>query len=168
MAEVLGVLNHPHPTVEAVRALKDAGFRELEVYSPVPSHEIEEAVDRGPSRVRLWTLIGGLAGVTTGYGFTIWTSYDWPMVIGGKPFASVPAYTVIAFELTILFGGVLTVLGLLLHGMLSSARKGPTLYRPTFSADEFGCLVSCHADQIPRVREILEGAGCREVRVVEG
>jgi hypothetical protein len=167
MAEVLGILKHPHPTVEAVRALRETGFEELEVFSPVPSHEIEGALDRGPSRVRLWTLIGGLTGVTAGYAFTIWTAYSWPLVVGGKPFASIPAYTVIAFELTILFGGVLTVLGLIAHGMLQTARRGPTFYRPTFSEDEFGCLVRCHTDQIARVQEILTRAGCTEVRVVQ-
>lgn len=167
MAEVLGVLSNPHATVGALESLKGAGFENLEVYSPVPSHEIEEAVERGPSRVRLWTLIGGLSGVTLGYFITIWTSYDWPLVIGGKPFASVPAYTVIAFELTILLGGVLTVLGLITHGMALTARRHAA-YRPAFSSDEFGCLVRCHSDQIPRVEELLRGAGSTEVRVVEG
>ena len=168
MAEVLGILTHPRKAVSAVRRLKDAGFHDLEVFSPVPSHEIEEAIGRGPSRVRLWTLIGGLAGVTSGYAFTIWTAYEWPMVIGGKPLASIPAYTIIAFELTILFGGVLTVLGLLFHGLWGTAGPDPSVYRPSFSEDEFGCLVRCHRDHILRVQEILSGAECTEVRVVQG
>jgi hypothetical protein len=167
MATVLGVLTHPHATVGAIESLKGAGFEDVDVYSPVPSHEIEEAFDAGPSPVRVWTLVGGLTGVTLGYLMQIWMAYDWPLVIGGKPFASIPAYTVIAFELTILIGGVLTVLGLLTHGMLLAMRK-PTAYRPTFTAGEFGCLVGCHSDQIRRVQEILEQAGCTEVRVVEG
>ncbi len=170
MAEVLGILTQPSSTVAAIEKLKETGFTDLEVYSPIPSHAIEEAVDPRPSPVRAWTLIGGLTGVTIGYAFTIWTSYDWPLVVGGKPFASIPAYTIIAFELTILLGGVLTVLGMLTHGMLKTARKakGPSIYRPSFSSDEFGCLVRCHEDQIPRVQEILNGAGCTEVRVVQG
>ena len=168
MAEVMGILTHPHATVEAVRKLKEAGFEDLEVYSPSPSHEIEEVMARGPSRVRLWTLIGGLTGVTVGYTFTIWSSYDWPLVVGGKPFASIPAYTIIAFELTILLGGVLTVLGMITHGILRAARRAPSVYRPSFSVDEFGCVVRCHEDQISRVREILTGSGCTEVRVVQG
>ena len=117
--------------------------------------------------MRLWTLLGGLTGVSLGYLMTIWMAYDWPLVIGGKPFASIPAYTVIAFELTILIGGVLTVLGLVTHGMVLTAGRKPA-YRPSFSNDEFGCVVRCHADQIPRVQELLRGAGCTEVRVVEG
>jgi hypothetical protein len=167
MAEVLGVLGHPHATVGAIESLKGAGFKDLEIYSPVPSHEIEHAVGKGPSRVRAWTLVGGLTGVTLGYTATIWMSYDWPLVIGGKPFASVPAYTVIAFELTILIGGILTVLGMIAHGILTTL-KGHEIYRPSFSLDEFGCLVRCHTDQIPRVQELLTQAGCSEVRVVQG
>jgi molybdopterin-containing oxidoreductase family membrane subunit len=167
MASVLGVLRHPSPTVAAIRRLKGAGFDDLEVYSPVPSHEIEEAIGKGPSRVRLWTLIGGLTGATLGYTFTIWTSYDWPLVVGGKPFMSVPAYTVIAYELNILLGGVLTVLGLITHGILMTIKPHP-VYRPSFTQDEFGCVVRCHRDQIERVRGLLSEAGCAEVRVVEG
>ena len=167
MAEVLGILATPRLTLGVIESLKDAGFGDVEVYSPVPSHEIEHAVGKGASRVRLWTLIGGLAGATAGYLMTIWMSYDWPLVVGGKPFASIPAYTVIAFELTILFGGVLTVLGLITHGLLMTAKRH-TAYRPAFSEAQFGCLVRCHVDHIPRVQELLRMAGSTEVRVVEG
>jgi hypothetical protein len=167
MATVLGVLETPQATSGAIGLLKSSGFADLEVYSPIPSPEIEAALDRGPSKVRVYTLIGGLTGVTLGYTMTIWMSYDWPMVIGGKPFASIPAYTVIAFELTILFGVLLTIAGFFLHGMiLPSADKGA--YRPSFSSDEFGCLVTCHTDQIARVQELLRRGGCTEVRVLEG
>jgi hypothetical protein len=167
MASVLGILGSPSATSGAVGLLRSSGFNDLEVYSPVPSPEIEAVVARGPSRVRLWTLIGGLTGVTLGYVMTIWMSYNWAMVIGGKPFASIPPYTIIAFELTILFGVVLTVAGLLIHGLLlPPGDRGA--YRPSFSSDEFGCLVICHSDQIPRVQELLTRVGCTEVRVLEG
>ena len=167
MAEILGILSRPDHTVDAIEKLQGAGYRDLEIYSPVPSHEIEHALDRGPSRVRAWTLIGGLTGVTAGYLLTIWTALDWPLVIGAKSFESVPAYTIIAFELTILFGGVLTVLGLIVHGMIVGAKSDP-VYRPAFSVDQFGFVVRCHSDQITRVQDLLEEAGCQEVRVVEG
>ena len=166
MATVLGILKTPGATAEAVHQLKDAGFKDLEVYSPCPSHEIEHALDRGPSVVRLYTLIGCLTGVTLAYYMQIWMAYDWPIVIGGKPFASIPAYTIVGFELNILFGGILTVVGLLIHGMWKSARNGHPAYQPSFSGDDFGCVVECHSDQVDRVTELLNGAGCTEVRVV--
>ena len=166
MAQVLGVLKTPHDMVTAIKDLKGAGFKELEIYSPVPSHEIEEALDRGPSIIRLLTLIGCLTGVSFAYFMQIWIAYDWPLVIGGKPFASIVAYTIIGFELNILLGGLFTVLGLMFFGMFMT-RKGHDAYQPSFSGDAFGCVVACHGDQVGRAQELLKRAGSTEVRVVE-
>ena len=166
MAQVLGILSDPHGTASAIEALRGAGFQNLDAYSPCPSHEIEHALDRGPSIVRLYTLIGCLTGVTLAFLMQIWMAYDWPLVIGGKPFASIPAYTIIGFELNILLGGGLTVIGLLIHGLFFTTRRDHAAYQPSFSGDQFGCVVDCHEDQVPRVQELLQGAGCTEVRVV--
>jgi molybdopterin-containing oxidoreductase family membrane subunit len=166
MAQVLGILKTPDEMVAAIHSLKSAGFDSLEVYSPVPSHGIEEALDRGPSAVRLFTLIGCLTGVSFGYFLQIWAAYEWPLVIGGKPFASIPAYTIVGFEMNILLGGLFTVLSLLFFG-LWRARKGHDAYQPGFSGDLFGCVVSCHGDQIARAQELLKRSGSTEVRVVE-
>jgi hypothetical protein len=166
MAQVLGIVKTPDDTVSVIHALKNAGFTDLEVYSPVPFHGIEEALDRGPSPVRLFTLIGCLTGASFGYFMQIWVAYDWPLVIGGKPFASIPAYTIIGFELNILLGGLFTVLSLMFFGMWKT-RKGHDAYQPGFSGDLFGCVVSCHGDQIARAQDLLKRSGCTEVRVVE-
>ena len=125
MPTILGVFQRPSKVAETVRQLKGRGFSDLEVFSPSPFEEIEEAVDPKPSKVRYFTLIGGLLGVTTGYALTIWMSLDWPIVIGGKPYASIPPYTVIAFELTILFGAIGTLLGLLSVGRLPKFKIAP-------------------------------------------
>ena len=37
-----------------------------------------------PSRVRVFTLIGGLLGVVTGYALTLWIANNWPIMIGGN------------------------------------------------------------------------------------
>ena len=167
MAQVLGILKTPDDAVSAIRSLQTAGFAELEVYSPVPHHAIEEALDRGPSIIRLFTLIGCLTGVSFGYFMQIWVAYDWPLVIGGKPFASIVSDTIIGFELNILLGGLFTVIGLMFFGMWRT-RKGHDAYQPGFSGDLFDCVVACHGDQVSRAQELLKRAGSTEVRVVEG
>jgi len=167
MAQVLGVLTTPGATVTAIHDLRGAGFRELEVYSPVPSHDIEHALERGPSIVRLFTLIGCLTGVSFAYFMQIWVAYDWPLVVGGKPFAAIAAYTVIGFELNILLGGILSLLALLYFGLFRT-RKGHEAYRPAFSGDQFGCIVTCHGNQVQQAQDLLRRAGSTEVRVVEG
>ena len=71
---------------------------------------------------------------------TIWMANDWPIMVGGKPFSSIPPYTIIAFELTILFGGLLTLLGLLVVGRAARRQFGKIdpAYSARFSAEEFG------------------------------
>ena len=166
MAQVLGVVKSPADMVSTIHALKGAGFADLEVYSPVPDHHIQDAIGKPKSPLSRFTLTGSLIGVTFAYFMQIWCAYNWPLVIGGKPFASIPAYTIIGFELNILLGGLFTVLSLMFFGMWRT-RKGHEAYQPGFSGDLFGCVVSCHGDQVARAQETLKRGGCTEVRVVE-
>ena len=154
---------HVDAAADAIRALRARGIRDLVVYSAAPNHEIEEALDHGVSPVRLFTLIGGLTGCAAGFGMTLWMSHDWPVVVGGKPIGSIPPYVVIAFELTILLGGLCTLLGLLVTARLPALRASTT-YDPRFSVDRFGVQVTCGRDEVRRVQEVLQQAGAEEVR----
>jgi hypothetical protein len=44
------------------------------VYSPTPRHEIEEALERPESPVRIFTLMGAFAGSAAGTALAVWTS----------------------------------------------------------------------------------------------
>jgi len=167
MPALVGVFELPSAVAEAAKKLRQRGFKELEIYSPVPSHELDHAVDEGPSRVRIFTLIGGLLGAISGYAMTIWMSNDWPIMIGGKPLSSIPPYTIIAFELTILFGGVLTVLGLFAIGRLPRVKFDPA-YSRRFSSEEFGLVVRCRGRDVVEVEDLLRTQGATEVTLVEG
>jgi hypothetical protein len=165
MPTLVGVFDSPLDVAEAVKRLKGRGFARLEVYAPAPFEEVEQAVDPKPSRVRLFTLIGGLLGVVTGYAMTIWMSLDWPIVIGGKPYAAIPTYTVIAFELTILFGGIFTLLGLLAVGRLPSIRLDPA-YSARFSGEEFGVAVEVPERDVNEVDGLMRSHHAKEVSLV--
>ena len=164
MPLLVGVYDAPCPVADAAKRLRNRGFEDLEIYAPAPFPEIEDALDEKPSRVRIFTLVGGLLGVVTGYALTIWMSYDWPIVIGGKPFASIPTYTIIAFELTILFGGLMTALGLFICGKLGRARDPE--YSPRFSAEEFGIAVRCRERDVAEVTALMQGHQATEVNLV--
>ena len=166
MPTLLGVYERPDQVVEVATRLRARGYTDLETYSPAPFAEVDDAVDAKPSRVRLFTLIGGLTGVVTGYAMTIWMANDWPIMLGGKPFSSIPPYTIIGFELTILFGGLLTVLGLFLVGGLPTLHRDKA-YSPRFSAEEFGVAVRCQDRDVSEVDALLRGHGAEEVSLVE-
>lgn len=162
---VVGIFGHVDTTIEAIEKLKASGYREPTVYSPVPVHEIEDAVerDRPLSKVRLFTLIGGLTGTALGFFLTIWSALKWNLITGGKPVASIPPFVVIAFELTILLGGLSTVLGMLVMGRLPKRTPSPT-YDERFTRDKFGVAVQCEGSDVARVRDVLKQAGAEEVR----
>jgi molybdopterin-containing oxidoreductase family membrane subunit len=159
---VLASFIHVDAAVEAIKALRARGFRDLVVYSAAPNHEIEEALDQPVSWVRLFTLIGGLTGCAAGFGMTIWMSLDWPTLVGGKTIASIPPYVVIAFELTILLGSLATVAAVAVFSLLWGKRG--IAYDPRFSDDQIGIFVPGGADQQGAVEQLLRSAGALEVR----
>jgi hypothetical protein len=167
MPTLVSVFDRPQDVAAAVRKLKGRGFSDLETYSPAPFDEIEEAVDAKPSRVRLYTLIGGLVGVVTGFFIQIWMSLDWPIKIAGKPFASIPPYVIIGFELTILFGGLLTFAGLLIVGKLYPRFSMDPGYSARFSGEEFGVVVTCRDRDVSEVDALLRSNSAKEVSLVD-
>jgi hypothetical protein len=159
---LLGSFLHVDAAVDAIRAIRALGIRDLTVYTAAPNHEIEEALGQRVSPVRLFTLIGGLSGCAAGFAMTIWMSYDWPVLIGGKPIASIPPYVVIGFELTILLGALSTVAAVGWFSVLMGKRGAP--YDPRFSDDQIGIFVPAPSDQAGRVEQLLRSAGAVEVR----
>jgi hypothetical protein len=162
MPGILASFVHVDAAVDAIRGLRAMGHKNLVVYSPAPNHEIEEALSHRVSPVRLFTLIGGLTGCAAGFAMTIWMSYDWPVLVGGKPIASIPPYVVIAFELTILLGALSTVAAVGLFSVLMGKRG--VAYDPQFSDDHIGIFVPAGSDQAAPVENLLRSAGAVEVR----
>ena len=165
VGSILGVFAHVDTTVRAIRDLRAQGFTDFTVYSPVPVEEIEAVLEenRPVSPVRLFTLIGGLTGIITGFGLTIWSALKWGLVTGGKPVVSIPPFVIIAFELGILLGGLSTLLAILVLGKLPALRRSPT-YDPRFTVDRFGIAVTCGPERAPAAGRCLSQAGAEEVR----
>ena len=151
---ILASYEYLDSTVDAIEGLKKAGFEDIKAFSPYPEHHIEDALGYDQSPVRVWTLVGGLTGTATGFGFTIFTSMDWPLVVGGKPIVSIPAYIVIAFEMTVLFGALATVIGLFVLSRLPNF-KPAVVYDPEFTAGRYGVYVEATGDRLEEARRIM-------------
>jgi Protein of unknown function (DUF3341) len=165
---ILGVFAHVDTTVRALEELKAKGYHDLTVYTPIPVHEIEDVIerDRPVSKVRLFTLLGGLTGLASGWIITAWSALKWDLIVGGKPpigFPVSPPYVVIMFELMILFGGIATLIGMVTLGRLPQFRRSPS-YDSRFTQDRFGVAVHCTPERAVSVRETLRTAGAEEVR----
>ena len=171
---VLGVFAHVDTTVRALEELRARGYHDLTVYTPLPVHEIEEVLerDRPVSRVRLFTLIGGLTGIASAFIITIWSSMVWGLVTGGKYMApagsgisgsSLPPFFIIAFELMVLFAGFATVIGMVVLGRLPRLRPSAS-YDARFTNDRFGVAVHCAPERTAAVHELLRTSGAEEVK----
>lgn len=165
MPTLVSIFDLPGDVATSVRKLKARGFDDLTTYSPAPFPEIEDAEDARPSPVRIFTLIGGLSGVTLGFWFQIWASLQWPIKIAGKNFASIPPFWIIGFELTILLGGFATLFGLLYVGGLYPRRLDKH-YSKRFSAEEFGVVVNCEERDVAEIEALLREHSAKEVNLV--
>lgn len=161
---VLGVFAFLDATLEAIKKLRAGGFTDFTVYSPIPRHEIENALGQAVSPVRAFTLIGGIAGCAIGAWLTLWMSYDWPIVVGGKPVGSIPPYVIIMFEMTVLFGALSTILGILFNAAFAARRAGTIQYDARFTNDRFGIFVPAGSDKAAKVESLLRESGAEEVR----
>jgi hypothetical protein len=122
----------PGEVVEAAHRVHAAGYRKVDAYSPYPIEALSEALGLHHSPLPKLVLAGGVFGLLAGLGLEYWASViEYPMNIGGRPFASWPSFVVPAFETTILFAAGTAVLGMLaLNGL-------PEPYHPVFNVPAF-------------------------------
>lgn len=160
---ILASYEYLDSTVDAIEKLRKAGFDEITAYTPYPEHHIEHALGYGQSPVRVWTLVGGLSGTAAGFAFTIFTSVDWPLIVGGKPMIGIPAYVPIAFEMTVLFGALSTVIGLFILSKIPNV-KPSVVYDPEFSAGRYGVYVQADGSRLEDARKIMEAEEPIEMR----
>ena len=118
--------------LDAAKRTHGSGYNDIEAYSPFPVHGLSEAIGFHKDRVSLICLIGGLVGACTGYGLQYWVSaIAYPVNIAGRPINSWPAFIIVTFELTVLFGGLSAVAGMLVLNDL------PRLHHPVFNVPQF-------------------------------
>jgi hypothetical protein len=137
---VLALYGDPDRLLNAAAVAREHGFQGMDAFTPYPVHGLSEALGVRKSWVPYVTLVMGLTGAALGLTFEIWTSaYDWPIIVGGKPYISLPAFIPVMFESGVLIGGTMTLAALLLACGLPALGK-PILDR-NLTNDHFGLYV---------------------------
>jgi hypothetical protein len=163
---VMGIFYYVDDAADAVSTLRQAGHGNLRVFSPVPYHEIEAALEQGPSIVRWVTFVGGVLGFTAGLSLSIYTCVTYPLVVGGKELISLPPYMIISYESMILLAGLTNLLGLMALCRLPEIKQSAP-YDPRFTEDRIGIWVPCEGEARERVKKLLGGHQAEEVQVHE-
>jgi hypothetical protein len=128
---LLAEFGRPERLVEAVRRTRAEGFSAFDAYSPYPIEEMKEALEFKENIIPWLTFAGGLAGAAVGFGMQLYTNWDFPIEIGGRPIEAWQPFMLITFELTVLFSVLATIIGMLLLNRL------PRLHHPVFDVREF-------------------------------
>lgn len=116
----------------ACEQVRDAGYRRWDAHTPFPVHGLDAAMGIRRSKVPRISICGGITGFTTGMSFIWWAnSYEYPLVVGGKPYFSPMFAFPVSYELTILFTAFATIIGMFILNKL------PMHYHPVQKASQF-------------------------------
>lgn len=158
--------------VDAARRVRDNGYVKTDAFSPFPLHEIDEALGIKRSILPYLIFCGGITGLVAGIGLQYFVHViEWPIIVGGRPHFSLPAFIPPAYELTILFSAFTAVFGMLFMNGL------PSPYHPVFNVPRFALatrekffLIIESTDpkyDYETTRRFMEGLGAQEVFDVE-
>ena len=104
---IVGVFNDEDVLLDAVTKVRGKGVKIHEVFTPFPVHGLDEVLGYRRSRLPIAAFMFGLTGTGLALLMQIWMlGYDWPMIIGGKNFASLPPFIPVTFELTVLLASL--------------------------------------------------------------
>jgi hypothetical protein len=158
--------------LRAAEQCRDAGFRRWDAHTPFPIHGLNNAMGIRNTRLPLFVLGGGLTGMGLALLMQWWmNAVNYPLIISGKPFFSLPANIPVMFELTILFSAVGCFLGMLACNGL------PQHHHPLFGSerfrratqDRFFISIECRDPMYDeaRVQNFLECLGSLQVERIE-
>ncbi len=155
---IMGVFPSQRSTADAIDRLRETSWTIERVHSPIPSHEIEHALEPPASKVGWFTLAGGILGFFTGFLLAAFTSLRWSLIVSGKPVVALVPWLIVGFEFTILFAVFGNILGLLSQARLPRFDTQP-LYDERFSGDHFGVLARCRMDEQEQLTRFFEENG---------
>ena len=168
---LMAEFEEPGDLVAAAHRAREAGYRRMDAYSPLPIEELHEALGFHDRRLPLIVLVGGMIGAVAGYGLQWWAStIAYPLNVGGRPLHSWPAFIPVTFEVTILIAALSAVFGMLaLNGL-------PQPYHPVFNVPRFAlasrnrfflCIEARDPQfDLQKTRTFLEALNPREVSTV--
>lgn len=169
---LLARYENPHAIYQACEKVRDAGYESWDACVPFPVHGLDKAMGVKPSKLPWIVLTCGLAGSTFMLFFESWAMGSaYPMVVGGKPLFSLPAFVPVWYEMTVLSSCLAAFLGnWILNGL-------PRPHHPAFASkafervtdDKFFIMVEAKDPQfdLNKTKALLQSTGATLVEELE-
>lgn len=165
--EVLfGLYNDEEDLIRAIKSARNKHLDIMDVFTPFPVHGLDPALGLSESRLHIAGFVFGALGTLTAFlGMTWIFTRDWPIIFGGKPYWSVPAFIPITFELTVLFASIGMVVT-----FYTICGLGPGVVNPVLDdriTDDKFCLAfqtnGKGDDEINKLKDFLSQSGASEI-----
>lgn len=160
---IYGLYNDETELMRAIKDAKDAHMDIYDVYTPFPVHGLDPILGLSESRLHIAGFIYGLLGTATAFfGITWIFTKDWPVIFGGKPYWSFPAFVPIMFELTILFAAIGMVVSFYLVSGLGPGVVNPYL-DDRITDDKFCLAFDTSKVNASDIESFLNASGAVEI-----
>lgn len=136
-----------------------------DIYTPFPVHGLDDAMGIKRSFLPYITFLAGTGGLLFAVFLQVWTSaFDWPTIIGGKPYISWQAFLPISFELTVLFAAHTTVIAFLVFNKLFPGKKAVIMHEDQTS-HAFVIAMEKEKVNVDEISNFFKENGATEVQV---
>ncbi len=166
--EVLfGLYDDEEILLNAVKEARNQHLDIMDVFSPFAVHGLDPVLGLKESRLHIVGFIYGAIGLITAFLFMSWVfTRDWPIIFGGKPYWSVPAFIPVIFEVTVLFASIgMVVTYYAINGL------GPGVTNPVLDeriTDDKFCIAfdikNVNEDTVESYKNLLSTTGASEIR----
>lgn len=158
MKAVYGLYPDGRSAQQAVNGLRAAGVadRDMTILSAQPMEDYEFGQRDKGTWMWWFACLGGLVGLSAGYGLSWLAETSWPIDVGGLPTFAWWPNLIIMFELTMLGAILATVVTLVVSALVPS--RGRTLYDPEVSEGRILVGVEQPAEGQVRALEAVLGA----------
>jgi hypothetical protein len=160
------------PFIAACEKVRDAGYRDWDAFAPYPVHGLNDAMGIKHTKLPLVVLGAAITGAGGAILLQWWmNAHNYPLIVSGKPFSSLPANIPIMFELTVLLSALTAFIGMLAFNNLPMLNH-PVLNSPSFdrvTTDRFLIVIETKDPSFDekKTRALLESARGSEIAWVE-
>jgi len=139
-------------------------FDNVTMKSPIEHPDVEAVLGLRPVNVQKWTLFGSLfGGIVSFVLISAAQGNFFAQMKGGKPIIPIPPNLVLTYEMLILGGVFITIVGFLIGAGLPVGLKS-SLYNAKISEDQIGILIKAEAHAMPQIRALFEKHRALEIQ----
>ncbi|NND32972.1 MAG: DUF3341 domain-containing protein [Saprospiraceae bacterium] len=163
---LFGLYDDEEVLLSAVKDAREKHLDIMDVFTPFPVHGLDPILGLEESRLHQAGFVYGAIGTLTAFLFMTWVfTRDWPIIFGGKPYWSVPAFIPITFEVTVLFASIgMVVTYYAING------QGPGVTNPVLDdriTDDKFCIAfdvaDADDDEVNSLKQFLKDSGASEI-----